>query len=215
MVVQNVLPALLYGLAGAIFLLWGYRLFLALLPLWGFFGGFWLGAQLTQLFLGNGFLGGTTGWIVGLLAGIAGALLSYLFYVAGIFLIVTTFAVILMTGVLGVLGMSGSLLPGVLTLIVGLVLGLAAVRNNWQMALVVAVTALAGSNLIISAVLLAFNQIEIEEITAVGSLIRPILSESWLWLLVWLLLAGGGIFMQMQGSRKYLFQRESYFDSWG
>jgi hypothetical protein len=34
--------ALLIGMA---FLLYGYRLFLVMLPIWGFFAGFWLGAQ--------------------------------------------------------------------------------------------------------------------------------------------------------------------------
>lgn len=215
MTFQSLLLAILMGLAGAVFLVWGYRLFLTLLPIWGFFGGFWIGAQLAHLFLGAGFLGSTSGWVIGLLAGTVGALLSFWFYLGGIFLVVAAFAVIVITGILGVLGLSGSLLASVLTLAAGIALGLAAVRNNWQMYLVVVVTTLSGANLLISAVLLVVRQIEIEDIIYSGSIIRPVLTDSWIWLLVWLLLAAGGSFLQLQRNRRYLFQKESYFDNWG
>ena len=49
------------GLIGSIFGLllafFGYRLFLVLLPIWGFFFGLWLGADTMQVLFGEGFPG--------------------------------------------------------------------------------------------------------------------------------------------------------------
>ncbi|NIV40024.1 MAG: hypothetical protein GWN58_64665, partial [Anaerolineae bacterium] len=58
----------------------GYRLFLMLLPIWGFFFGFALGAETLQLLFGAGFLANITGWVVGFIVGAIFAVLSYLFY---------------------------------------------------------------------------------------------------------------------------------------
>ena len=45
-----------------------------LLPIWGFFAGFWLGAQTITWVLGEGFLATTTGWVVGGPEGAGGAI---------------------------------------------------------------------------------------------------------------------------------------------
>ena len=77
---STVLAVLFAAIIGIGFLLWGYRIFLVMLPIWGFFAGFWLGAGGISLFLGQGFLATVTGWVVGFALGVIGAVLSYLFY---------------------------------------------------------------------------------------------------------------------------------------
>lgn len=72
---------ILFGLTA---LFAGYRLFLVLLPIWGFFAGFAIGAQALQALFGTGFLSELTSWIVGLVVGILFAVLSYLFYLVGV-----------------------------------------------------------------------------------------------------------------------------------
>lgn len=66
--------ALLYGLGLTFF---GYRLFLFLLPIWGFVFGFVFGAQSLQALLGESFLVSVTSWIVGFVVGALFAILSY------------------------------------------------------------------------------------------------------------------------------------------
>ncbi|MCB0039176.1 MAG: hypothetical protein KDE23_05810, partial [Caldilinea sp.] len=85
--VQMLFAALFALILGAAFCLWGYRIFLVLLPVWGFFAGFWLGAHSITLLLGEGFLATTTGWIVGFVVGILLALFSYLFYALAVAII--------------------------------------------------------------------------------------------------------------------------------
>ena len=53
------LIALLFGLA---VVFGGYRLFLVLLPIWGFFFGFFLGIQSVQALFGIGFLATVPVW---------------------------------------------------------------------------------------------------------------------------------------------------------
>ena len=73
---QVIFAALFAFLIGLAFLLYGYRLFLVMLPIWGFFAGFWLGAQTIAMLLGGGFLATTTGWVVGFATGLLLAVLS-------------------------------------------------------------------------------------------------------------------------------------------
>ena len=85
------LGALAIGI-GLAFAFWGFRVFLVLLPIWGFFAGFILGANGVDYIFGDGFLVTTMGWVVGFLLGLLFAVLSYLYYWV---------AVILLGGALG------------------------------------------------------------------------------------------------------------------
>ena len=76
----TVLAILFAAILGAMFLVAGYRIFLVMLPFWGFFGGFWFGAAGVSLFLGQDFLTTATGWVVGFILGLIGTLVSYMFY---------------------------------------------------------------------------------------------------------------------------------------
>ena len=73
--------ALLFGLA-VVFS--GYRLFLFLLPIWGFFTGFVLGAQTIDFLFDAGLFATVTGWVVGFFVGLLFAALSYLFYAVAV-----------------------------------------------------------------------------------------------------------------------------------
>jgi hypothetical protein len=89
---EGLLLGLLAVAIGLAFCFWGFRLFLILLPIWGFFVGFMLGAQGTTALLGEAFLATTLGWVIGFLLGLLFAVLSYLYY---------WIAVILLGGALG------------------------------------------------------------------------------------------------------------------
>ena len=63
-----VFAATLSALLGLAFCFLGYRIFLVLLPVWGFFAGFWLGVQTIALILGT---------VAGALAGCGAAWLLF------------------------------------------------------------------------------------------------------------------------------------------
>ena len=65
---------------GLAFAFYGLRLFLVLLPIWGFVMGFLFGAGLVTALFGQGFLATTTSWVVGFIVALIFAALSYLYY---------------------------------------------------------------------------------------------------------------------------------------
>src|SRR5512136_75246 len=96
MVTESFLSLACAGLIGILFGLVlcfaGYRLFIILLPIWGFVFGLAFGVQSIQLLFGVGFLATVTSWVVGIIVGAIFAILSYLFY---------TLAVAIIAGSLG------------------------------------------------------------------------------------------------------------------
>ncbi len=90
---QGLLIGLFAIAIGLAFAFYGFRVFLVLLPIWGFFAGFVLGAAaMDALFPDSGFLVEVSSWVIGFIIGIVFAVLSYLYYWV---------AIILLGGVLG------------------------------------------------------------------------------------------------------------------
>ena len=92
-------------LFGALVAFGGYRLFLVLLPIWGFFAGFILGAQAVHFLLNVGLFATVTGWVVGFFVGLIFAVLSYLFYFVAVGIVSFSFgygATVALFGWLGI-----------------------------------------------------------------------------------------------------------------
>ena len=83
----------------------GYRWFLVLLPILGFFWGFGLGAQTLQALFGIGFLSTVSSWIVGLIVGLVFTVLSYFFYIVGVAIMAGSFGYSLGVGLMGLFGL--------------------------------------------------------------------------------------------------------------
>src|SRR5512136_2522786 len=101
------LIGLLFGLVMAFA---GYRLFLILLPIWGFFFGFGLGAQTIQALFGDAFLATVTSWVVGFIVAAVFAILAYLFYIVAVAIIAGSLGYAAAVGLLTALGLQFGLL---------------------------------------------------------------------------------------------------------
>ena len=62
------------------FCFWGYFAMRIVIPIWGFFAGFMLGAGATSLFDNSEFLSTVLGWVLGFFIGLLFAVIAYLFY---------------------------------------------------------------------------------------------------------------------------------------
>jgi hypothetical protein len=203
---------LLIGLA---FTFYGYRLFLVMLPIWGFFAGFWLGANALMLLFGDGFLATTTGWIVGFVVGLLVALLSYLFYFLGVALVAGIIGYGLGAGLMGLFGLTGGLLVFIVGILFALVVIVLTLALNLQKYVVIALTALGGGVASIVAVLVMFGQLSLQTLREQGDAIQAVASASMLWLVLALVLAIIGIVWQIRSNRTYEFKKEVYVQSWG
>ena len=211
---NTILIALFALVLGGFFLLWGYRIFLVMLPIWGFFAGFWLGAQTTSLLFGAGFLATTTGWVVGFVAGLIFALLSYFFYMFGVALIAAAVGAALVTGFLGLFGLESGFLVLVAALIGAVVVAGLTIVLNLQKYVIIIFTAVGGANALILSVLLLFGRVSIDDLSAAGSAIRPVLQDSWFWAIAWIVLAVAGIIFQIRTNRTFVFVKEDHVQGW-
>lgn len=214
MVLSTILAVCFALIVGAGFCFYGYRIFLVLLPVWGFFAGFWLGAQTIDLILGGGFLATTTGWVVGLVVGLILAVFSYMFYMLGVAVIAGIIGYGFGAGLMGVFGMDGFLaaLVGILfgVLVVGVVLFF-----NIQEYVITFLTAFAGANAMTLGVLLLIGRVQLDTVRTAGSAIQPVLQDSLFWSILWAALGIAGLVYQIRANHEFEFDVDRYAEGWG
>jgi hypothetical protein len=202
-------------LVGAAFLLWGYRIFLVLLPIWGFFAGFWLGAHGITMLFGGGFLATTTGWIVGFVGGLVLALFSYLFYALGVAIVAGVIGYAIGSGMMAAMGLTAGWLLFIVGISVALMVVLLTLILNLQKYVIIALTAFGGANAILLGVLLLLGRVTTTGLSGAGNAIQPVLADSWFWSIAWAVAALLGIFYQVRSNRVYHWQKEYHVESWG
>jgi hypothetical protein len=193
----------------------GYRIFLVLLPIFGFFAGFWLGAEAVSLIFGTGFLATTTSWVVGAVVGLIAAVLSYLFFTLGIAIVAAAIGAALGAGFMSALGFESGFLAIIVVLICAIAAGLLTVLFNIGKYVIIALMAISGANALLLSVLLLIGKVSLEELPATGNSIKPILQDSWFWLIVWLAVAVAGFVVQVRYNRDYEFTPDRYIEGWG
>jgi hypothetical protein len=205
---QTFLIGLLALVIGAAFCLAGYRFILILLPIWGFFAGFSIGASAIANLFGGGFLATTSSWLAGFVVGLVFAVLSYLYYYFAVAVLGASVGYMIGTGFMALLGIQ----PGVLTVVVG-VLGAAVLAGvvlylNVPKLLLIVLSALGGAAIMIAGLLLILGRIPLEALRygVVGSVIQ----DSWFWLLVWLVAAGVGLVVQWESTQRYTVEPQLY-----
>ncbi len=191
---------------GFIIAFWGYKLLWVILPIWGFFAGFALGAQTIQIILNEGFLATITGWVVGFVVGAIFALLSYLFYFLAVALLSGAFGYGLAVGILTWIGLDMGFLVWIIAVVVGVAVAIAVIVFNIQKYAVILITAFSGTGTTIFVLLAAFGNLSPAELL-IAPVVRAI-DDSWLWFLYFILVAAAGIFFQLQTNRD--FEVEEY-----
>jgi len=198
------LIALLFGLA-VIFS--GYRLFLVLLPVWGFFAGFFLGVQTIQWLLNENLLATVTSWAVGFIVGAIFAVLSYLFYFIAVGIISFSLGYGATYAVLAWIGMdSAEFLIWLIAVVVGIAVALGVYYFNIQKYAIIVATAVGGTGLVIFTLLAMFSGMG--PIELMMDPVKTAVDESFWWLLFFLVIAGLGIIAQIQANRS--FEAEAY-----
>jgi hypothetical protein len=215
MLLSTLVAAAFAAALGAAMLLVGYRIFLVLLPILGFFAGFWLGAEAVALILGTGFLATTLAWVVGFVVGLVAAVLSYLFFKLGIAIVAAGIGAALGAGFMAALGFETGFLATIVVLICAIAAAVLAVLFRIDKYAIIAITAISGANALLLSVLLLIGKVSVEELPTSGNSIRPILQDSWFWLIVWLVVAVAGFVVQVRYNRDYDFTPDRYIEGWG
>jgi hypothetical protein len=191
--------ALLFGLALAFA---GYRLFLVLLPIWGFFFGFVFGAQAIQAIFGEAFLATVTSWVVGFIVAVIFAALAYLFYIFAVAIISFSLGYSATIGVLTALGMPllGGLIAWLIAVVVGIALAVVVLRFNIQKLVIEFATAFMGAASIVGVFVLLFGGPAAQ---IMENPVKFVLNTSPFWLIVFIVLGIVGFAAQFMNNRSW------------
>lgn len=201
---QIVFVSLVLLAFGAVLCAAGFRLFVILLPVFGFFAGFMITVQGIHQLFGGGFLATTSSWVFGFFIGLVFAVAAYFFYYAAIAILALTAGYELGVGLMTGLGVSSGFLQFIVGAVVALAFVAAVLFFNLPKVFIVVLTSLVGAGMILSGILVALGRIPLVALRfgVVGDFIRL----SWFWALVFLVIAAAGIVVQMLVPTGYVFQ---------
>ncbi len=119
MTLEEILVAVLALAVGAAFCFAGFKFFLILLPIWAFFIGLLAAPRRRRPCSATASCRTVTGWVVGVVVGIAFAILSYLFYWIAVILLGGTIGYAVGAGIMGAIGFDQGLILVLVALAVG------------------------------------------------------------------------------------------------
>jgi hypothetical protein len=186
---------------GFVLVFGGYRFFLVLLPIFGFFWGFGFGAQTIQAIFGQQFFGTVTSWVVGFLFAMVCAVLSYLFYFAAVAILAAALGYAIGVSLMEAIGLDFGLVTWIVGVIVGAVVAVATIALNIQKWIVIIGTAILGSGLIVGTFLYLFGGLPSQQL--VSNPLKVVMQTSPFWFIVFLVLAVLGAVAQFQSTRTY------------
>lgn len=209
---------LLLGLAaiaiGALFCFRGYLTMRIIIPIWGAFAGFFLGAGLVAGLGGDDFLANAAAWLVGIGVAVAFGLLAYLYFEVSVALAMSAIGFVVGTSLLVALGVTWNWLIVLVGVVVGVLLAVLAIMGDLPMALLTVLTALAGSSVIVTGVMLVAGTIDNDDLSRSDT--TDLLGDSPWWYAAYVLLVVAGIVFQFRAAdRMDRTMRESWTDSGG
>ena len=191
--------ALLFGLALAFA---GYRLFLLLLPIWGFFFGFGFGAQVIQaIFPNDALLSTVTSWVVGFIVAAVFAVLAYLFYIFAVAIVSYSLGYAAAVGLLSLLGLQFGFIVWVIGLVAGIALAFVVLRFNIQKLVLEIATAFLGAGVIVGVFLALFGGLPTSQL--IQNPVAVALKNSPLWMIVFIVVGAMGLIAQIQNNRSF------------
>jgi hypothetical protein len=181
-------------LIGLGLVLGGLRVYFAILPMAAFFVGGYVGVVAVLELIGTGALGWTLGLAAGLALAIGLALVSYLLWYVGALISAGAVGALLGSGLMAALDVGADWVV-VLVSLAGAVLAVAvAYVFNLPALVVIVSTSLLGAALSVLGALFFLNRVDPEDLQQ-GPAIAAV-EASWFWVLVWAVLAAGGIWFQ-------------------
>jgi hypothetical protein len=194
--VQDVIVGLLAVAVGALVCFRGYLAMRIIIPIWGAFAGFALGAGFIDNITGDGFLRSAMGWIVGLLVALAFWALAYLYYEVSVLIAMGAIGFALGSSLMVALGATWSWLIVLVGVLVGTLLAVVAIVGDFPTVLLTVLTALAGASTVVFGVMLLSGTLDTVEFES--SAVTDHLADDWWWFALYIVLAVIGMVAQLR-----------------
>ncbi len=192
---SNVLLGLLFILVGALFAFRGYLAMRVIIPIWGAFAGFMLGAGLGAEIDNGGFLTSLWSWAIGIGLALLFGLLAYLYYEVSVIITMTAIGFALGASLMVALGVTWSWLTILVGVLLGAALALLAIIGNLPMVLLTVLTALAGASAVVAGTMLMVGTLAYADLTQ--PTITERINDGWWWTALYVGVAAVGIVVQM------------------
>lgn len=189
---SDIVVGIIALITGAVFCFRGYLAMRIVIPLWGAFVGFLLGAGIVAG--DSGFLGTALGWFVGIGLAVVFGVIAYLYYEVSVILGMMAIGFVLGTSVMVALGVTWSwviLLSGV---VLAVVLSAVAILGDLPMVLLTVLTALAGASTIVGGLMLLVGTVDVQDFD-IGVTTETV-ADDWWWYVIYLGLAIAGVIAQ-------------------
>lgn len=206
---MDLLMGVLALVLGLVLCFSGYQFSRILIPIWGLFAGFTVGAGAVANITNEGFVGTTLGIVVGVLLGLIFALFAYFFFSLAVILLGASVGYWLGVHFMGLFGLEDGFLAAMLGIALGALFGLLSIVSNLPKLFLIVVTALGGAVVVVGGIMLMFNIIDTSAFTL--KVVRLEINNSWLWSLSALVLAIAGGAAQWRVSRELEIAQWNYF----
>ncbi len=204
---NDVVVGLIAVLTGAVFCFRGYLAMRLVIPIWGAFAGFMLGAGMVS---GDaGFLGNALGWAVGFGLAIVFGLIAYLYYEVSVVIGMMGIGFVLGTSVMVALGVTWSWVIVLSGVVLAVVLAFVAIAGDLPMVLLTVLTALAGASTMVGGLMLLFGTFDTEDFSI--GLTTEYVADDWWWFVIYGGLAVGGLIAQFTDVDR---RRETLRQAW-
>ena len=181
---------------GTVILFGGYRLFLVLLPIWGFFFGFGLGAHTVTLLFGDAFFATITGWVVGFVVGALFAVLSYLFYAVAVAIIAGSLGYAIGVGLMDLIGLDTGFLVWLVGIALAIVVIFVTFKWNLQKYVLIVATSVGGTLVIVGTFMFGLGGLTLAKMAR--DPIQHAFEDSPIWTIFAIILIIAGIVVQLR-----------------
>jgi hypothetical protein len=198
---KDVIVGIVIILIGALFCFRGWLAMRIVIPIWGAFAGFILGAGLIQGWTGDGFLSTSFSWIVGIIFAIVFFFLAYLYFEVSVVLAMGLVGFAVAVAALSAIGVTWNWVLAIVGVVVGLVLAVVAIATDLPMGVLTVVSALGGASAITAGVMLIVGTVNLEDFDN-GVTTKDLISENPWWYVLYFGLAIAGIVAQIVFAEK-------------
>ncbi|MEX2625340.1 MAG: DUF4203 domain-containing protein [Ilumatobacteraceae bacterium] len=193
---QDIVVGLLAIAVGALFCFRGYLAMRVIIPIWGAFVGFFVGAALVAGFTDASFLTNLLGWLVGLAVAVLFAMIAYLYYEVSVLIVMASVGFTVGTTVMVALDVTWNWLIVVVGLAVAVALAVLAIAADVPTLLLVLLTAFAGSSAVVLGVMLLVGTAETAEFRT--DVFVQEIDDEWWWYVIYGVLALAGVVAQIR-----------------
>lgn len=193
---EDVVVGILALVIGGLFCFRGYLAMRLIIPVWGAFAGFALGAGLVAYFTDEGFLATLTGWLVGLVIGVVFALIAYLYYAVSVLIAMASIGFTLGSTAMVALDVTWSWVIILVGVLLGALLAFLAIVADLPTVLLVVLSAMAGAIAMTAGVMLIIGALETDDFTAATA--TDLIKDDWWWYVVAIALAIAGLLSQIR-----------------